>query len=248
MLPTFSLVGLLVAAAPAFTASQERLDLLEAAEKELIAAPTDVPTIVKTALVRKMAGRYEESLDLLMSCKAIKCGMRLAIAVSMTDDAPIMLSFFEMLTRAPQRAEDKAAAFRLYSQALVRAGRPEDAVIAARKAIAEVDAPMMHLDLAVALFAASKLTEAEKELDGALVAMPKQEATLYWKYRCLKQRSDKQATTVARAAFDSLVASVSDKLQDRGDFHGPHGLPVGDGSGGASVIPPQQRKIIAMRA
>jgi uncharacterized protein YjbI with pentapeptide repeats len=30
--------------------------------------------------------------------------------------------------------------------------------------------------------------------------------------------------------------------------YGPHGLPVGDGSGGASVIPPQQRKIIAMRA
>jgi hypothetical protein len=29
---------------------------------------------------------------------------------------------------------------------------------------------------------------------------------------------------------------------------GPHGLPVGDGSGGESVMPPQQRKIIAMRA
>jgi len=31
-------------------------------------------------------------------------------------------------------------------------------------------------------------------------------------------------------------------------FFGPHGLPVGDGSGGESVMPPQQRKIIAMRA
>jgi hypothetical protein len=32
------------------------------------------------------------------------------------------------------------------------------------------------------------------------------------------------------------------------DKRGPHGLPVGDGSGGESVMPPQQRKIIAMRA
>jgi hypothetical protein len=29
---------------------------------------------------------------------------------------------------------------------------------------------------------------------------------------------------------------------------GPHGLPVGDGSGGKSVMPPQQRKIIAIKA
>jgi hypothetical protein len=33
-----------------------------------------------------------------------------------------------------------------------------------------------------------------------------------------------------------------------GLFVGPHGLPVGDGRGGESVMPPQQRKIIAIRA
>jgi hypothetical protein len=48
-----------------------------------------------------------------------------------------------------------------------------------------------------------------------------------------------------------LAGPLALSFDKRVAFHtkwGPHGLPVGDGSGGESVMPPQQRKIIAMRA
>lgn len=214
-----AILALILAGQPAFSPSKDRLELLAQAEKELAATPDSVEAILKAALARKMAGRYEESLDLLMSCKHVRCGMMLAIAASLTDDAPRMLPLLERFTTVRQPPQDKAAALRFYSQALVRSGRPTEAINAARGAIEAYDAPMMHLDLAVALFAAGRITEAEETLDAALDKMPGQPTALYWKYRCLKQRSTEQATAVARKAIAALSQSVSDKLQDRGDLH-----------------------------
>ena len=78
---------------------------------------------------------------------------------------------------------------------------------------------MVHLDIAVALFAAQKFADSEIELDAVLSKAQRQPAALYWKYRCLKQRSDKDALLVGRVAADALVASVSNNLPDRGDLH-----------------------------
>jgi hypothetical protein len=41
---------------------------------------------------------------------------------------------------------------------------------------------------------------------------------------------------------------ISDVADTSTNNSGPHGLPVGDGRGGESVMPPQQRKIIAIKA
>jgi hypothetical protein len=59
-------------------------------------------------------------------------------------------------------------------------------------------------------------------------------------------------TVVGEAGLSREVIAYVDDTQAAAIRYqttkGPHGLPVGDGSGGESVMPPQQRKIIAMRA
>lgn len=216
----FALLTLVLAATPAFTAPKDRLDLLEKAEAELAKSPDDAKLIVKTALARKMAGHFDESIDLLTSCKKTPCAMVLAVTLAMTDDAAQVVPLLEKLASVTTQAkEDQASSWRLLSQARLRAGRPADAVAAAQKAVDLVPAPMMVLDLAVAQFAAGQAAEAEASLDVVLAKAPTQQAALYWKYRCLDARGDKGAGAAARAAFDALVESVDGKLLDRGDLH-----------------------------
>ncbi|MCA3015053.1 MAG: hypothetical protein INH41_21915 [Myxococcaceae bacterium] len=51
-----------------------------------------------------------------------------------------------------------------------------------------------------------------------------------------------------KASLGGDVRQVHRAYNTTGNIYGPHGLPVGDGRGGESMMPPQQRKIIAMRA
>jgi len=76
--------------------------------------------------------------------------------------------------------------------------------------------------------------------------------------------NDQQPTMVLGAitVSEDHARQLSDELRQLKRLHGlapgfemkwtkisgPHGLPVGDGRGGESMMPPQQRKIIAMRA
>lgn len=221
------LVGVLLAAEPAsqptsqaaFEPTPEAVANLERAQKALEAAPTNPNAVVNAAVALKMAGRYDDAIALLGSCQANVCSVVAAMAAAMSDDAPEVLHFFEQWTGAQQPPGDRAAAFRFYSQALVRAGQPKEAVAAARFAIAAQDAPLMHLDLAEALIAAGQWKEGEAELDAVLAKVPKHQATLYWKFRCLARRGDPKARDVAKEALQALTESVNGKLKDRGDLH-----------------------------
>jgi tetratricopeptide (TPR) repeat protein len=217
------LVGVLLAAEPAtepaFEPTPEAVANLERAQKALEAAPTNPNAVVNAAVALKLAGRYDDAIALLGSCQANLCGVVAAMAAAMSDDAPEVLHYFEQWTGAQQPPGDRAAAFRFYSQALVRSGQPKEAVAAARFAIAAQDAPLMHLDLAEALIAAGQWKEGEAELDTVLAKVPKHQATLYWKFRCLAHRGDPKARDVAKEALSALTESVNGKLRDRGDLH-----------------------------
>lgn len=194
-----ALLTIALAVAPAFPVPKDRLDVLEKAEAELAQAPDDPKRIIKTALARKLAGHFDESVELLRSCKQPSCSMLLSVLLAMTDDAGEVVPLLEKLASVtPQAKEDQASSWRFLSQALVRAGRPDEAIAAAQKAVALVPAPMMVLDLAVAQFAAGQLKEAEASLDAVLAKAPTQQAALYWKYRCLESRGDQAAQAAAR--------------------------------------------------